>query len=117
MPLPDGCHLEGNELVFYELANEETLANEEGLYEHTCFVACTNALRPLGGTTVKRFDYPEIELTEALDWGGRLLTGEAIALYREQGYLMCQLRLPVAPMGGPVPEGAPERPADHPATS
>jgi hypothetical protein len=116
MALPDGCHLEGNELVFYELANEATLADHDALYEHTCFVACTNALRPNGDTVVARFEYPVLTPEESLDWGGRFLTGELIDGYRSQGYVLCQLRLPVQPMGGPLPDGALalRRPQEHP---
>ena len=116
MALPDGCRLEGADLVFYELANEDTLANHDALYEHTCFVACTNALRPAGDTSVVRFPFPELAGSESLDWGGRYLTSELVDGYRAQGYVLCQLRLPVQPMGAPLPDGALalRRPDDHP---
>ena len=113
MPLPPGCHVEGGELVFYELASEETLADETGLYEHTCFVACTNGLRPLGAPAIVRFEYPAIDPDEVIDWGGRSITPDLLEVYRREGYLLCQLRLPVAPMGGPLPEGAPPPPEHH----
>lgn len=114
MALPESCRIEGNELVFYELADEPTLANGDGLYEYTCFVACTNRLRPDGVPEVRRFEYPELGAEEATTWGGRYLDGSMLEQYRDAGYVLCQLRLPVLPMGGSDAGEVGPPPADHP---
>ena len=98
MALPDNCRLEDDELVFYELAREATLADAEGLYGHVCFVACTNALRPAGVPTVIRFGFPTMTADDVVDWGSRYLTRALVDEYRRDGYVLCELRLPVTPM-------------------
>lgn len=107
MGLPENCSLEAGELVFHELADEATLADTERLYEHTCFVACTNALRPAGPTSVVRFPYPEVAEEEIVLWGGRYLDAAMVDTYRAAGYVLCQLRLPVTAMVGDPSAGPP----------
>jgi hypothetical protein len=111
MALPDGCELTGAHLVFWELATEPQLVDVEKLYEFCCTVACTNALRPLGHVEVAQRPIPELEPDETVMWGNRSLTASAAADYRAQGFVLCELRLPVQRMGAMVPPGvAQERP-------
>jgi hypothetical protein len=105
MALPDGCELTATHLVFWELATDDQLADVTKLYEHCCTVACTNALRPLGGIEVARHPIPDLADDEVLTWGDRALGAAAGRAYAAGGYVLCQLRLPVQPMGAPVPPG------------
>lgn len=112
MTLPDGCEVIGAHLVFWELATEDQLAAAEALYEFCCTVACTNALRPLGPVQVVRHTYRDVPEGEVMAWGNRFLTADAARAYAGDGYVLCELRLPVQPMGAPVPPGvARERPS------
>lgn len=112
MALPDGCEVTATHLVFWELAPETQLADVDKLYEFCCTVACTNAFRPLGPVEVVRHPYPDIGPGGAVAWGSRFLAADAAASYESQGYVLCELRLPVQPMGSPVPPGISEsRPA------
>lgn len=105
MALPDSCQLTPTHLVFWELASEPQLTDTEKLYEFCCTVACTNALRPLGMVEVVRHPFPEMTDGQAMLWGSRHLTAEAADTYMASGYVLCELRLPVQPMGSPVPPG------------
>jgi hypothetical protein len=110
--LPDGCELTATHLVFWELATEVQLGDVEKLYEFCCTVACTNALRPLGPVEVVRRPIPALAGDETAIWGNRSLTASAAAGYQAQGFVLCELRLPVQPMGAVVPPGiSQERPA------
>jgi hypothetical protein len=103
--LPDSCELTATHLIFWELATETQLADTDKLYEFCCAVACTNALRPLGMVEVVRHPIPALGDGELLQWGNRHLAAEAGHSYAAAGYVLCQLRLPVQPMGSPVPPG------------
>ena len=105
MALPDGCEATDTHLVFWELATFEQLDDQDKLYEFCCTVACTNAYRPLGPVETVAHEIPQLEEGAVIAWGGRSLTAEAARSYAEQGFVLCQLRLPVQPMGAPVPEG------------
>lgn len=105
MVLPDGCEATATHLVFWELATPQQLADEEKLYEFCCTVACTNAYRPLGPVETVAEEIPELEDGAVMSWGGRSLTPDAARAYAAEGYVLCQLRLPVQPMGAPVPSG------------
>jgi hypothetical protein len=105
MALPDGCELTPTHLVFWELAPEPLLADTDKLYEFCCTVACTNAMRPLGQVEVVRHPYPDLGDGEVAMWGSRALAADAAASYAAQGYVLCELRLPVQSMGAPVPSG------------
>jgi hypothetical protein len=105
MSLPTGCELTETHLVFWEMATESQLEETQRLYEFCCGIACTNALRPLGMVEVVKRPIPDIAAGEALRWGPRTLEGEAAREYSARGYVLCQLRLPVQPMGAPVPPG------------
>lgn len=105
MALPDGCEATATHLVFWELATLEQLADEDKLYEFCCTVACTNAYRPLGPVETIAHAIPELEDGAAISWGGRALSAEAAATYAREGFVLCELRLPVQPMGAPVPPG------------
>ncbi|MFI5053380.1 MAG: hypothetical protein ACHQDE_03380 [Acidimicrobiia bacterium] len=112
MALPDGCEIRGSHLVFCELATEPQLVDVEKLYEFCCTVACTNGLRPMGPVEVVRWDLPALAADESVIWGNRSLTAEAAFQYAEQGFLLCELRLPVQGMSAAVPPGiSQERPA------
>jgi len=112
MPLPDSCQLTESHLVFSELATEAQLADGDALYEHCCFVACTNGLRPLGPVEIAHGPLPDLEPGTSVLWGTRVLTAEAAVDYRAQGLVLCELRLPVQPMGAMVPPGVSiERPS------
>lgn len=99
MPLPDQCQLSERHLVFSELATETQLEDADALYAHCCFVACTNGLRPAGPLEVVQAPIPELDDGTSVMWGNRLLSAEAATLYVERGYRLCELRLPVVPMG------------------
>lgn len=114
MALPEQCRVEDNVLIFAELADDATLSDRDKLYEHVCFVACTNGLRPAGDVEVRRFEFPPIPDDSYAVWGGRSITAEAADSYRESGYRLCELRLPIAPMAGGAPMAMPS--ADHRAT-
>jgi hypothetical protein len=103
VPLPDGCEMTGSHLVFWELATEPQLADVDAHYERCCFVACTNALRPLGPVEILPQPLPDLSPGTAIMWGDRTLTAEAADMYRAQGYVLCELRLPVQAMGAAVP--------------
>ena len=105
MALPDSCELTATHLIFWELASEPQLADTAKLYEFCCTVACTNALRPLGAVEVVRHPFPTLDDGQVLLWGNRQLAAEAGRTYRESGYVLCELRLPVQPMGAPVYRG------------
>jgi hypothetical protein len=105
MALPDGCELTSTHLVFWELATPDQLGDTDKLYEFCCTVACTNALRPLGAVEVVRHAFPELFGSEVLAWGSRSLAADASQSYAAQGYVLCELRLPVQAMGAPVPPG------------
>ncbi|HUZ08999.1 MAG TPA: hypothetical protein VMU76_02420 [Acidimicrobiales bacterium] len=105
MALPDGCEVTPTHLVFWELASEPQLADTDKLYEFCCTAACTNAFRPLGPVEVVRHPYPDLGDGEVLLWGDRQLTAEAGRTYMASGHVLCELRLPVQPMGAPVPPG------------
>jgi len=110
--LPDGCEMTGTHLVFWELATEPRLADVDAHYERCCFVACTNALRPLGPVEILPRPLPELAPGTEILWGDRSLTAEAADAYRAQGYVLCEFRLPVQPMGAAVPPNvSTERPA------
>jgi hypothetical protein len=112
VPLPDGCEMTGSHLVFWELATEPQLADVDAHYERCCFVACTNALRPLGPVEIIPQPLPELAPGTAMLWGDRTLTAEAADAYRAQGFVLCEFRLPVQPMGAAVPPNvATDRPA------
>jgi hypothetical protein len=112
MALPDGCEVTESHLVFWELATDAQLGDVDKLYEFCCTVACTNGLRPLGMVEVVRHDLPAIAVGESMLWGSRSLTAEAALEYSSQGFVLCQLLLPVQAMGAPVPPGISEaRPA------
>ena len=114
MALPDGCEMTGSHLVFWELATAAQVADVDGNYERCCFVACTNALRPLGPVEIIPQPLPTLEPGTAILWGDRSLTAEAAEAYRAQGFMLCELRLPVQPMGAAVP---PDVATDRPASS
>jgi len=105
MSLPISCNLTDTHLVFWEMATEDQLVQSERLYEFCCTVACTNALRPMGMVEVVRHPIPEMADGETMDWGGRTLDADAARSYAGQGFLLCELRLPVQSMGMPVPPG------------
>jgi hypothetical protein len=105
MSLPDGCELAEGRLVFWEMATEEQLGEVDRLYEFCCTVACTNVLRPVGMVEVASQPIPEMIEGEVLRWGGRTLDPDAAREYSGQGYVLCQLKLPVQPMAAPVPPG------------
>jgi hypothetical protein len=105
MALPDSCELTPTHLVFWELASEPQLEDTDKLYEFCCTVACTNLLRPLGMVEVVRHPFPDLTDGQVLRWGNRSLAAEAGRGYRESGYVLCELRLPVQPMGAAVPPG------------
>ena len=48
---------------------------------------------------------PEVAPGEVFRWGGRTLEAEAARDYSQQGYVLCELKLPVQAMGSPVPPG------------
>ena len=99
MALPDSCQLSETHLSFWEVAADAQLAEADKLYEYCCTVACTNGLRPLGPVEVSRGEIPDLAEGEVLQWGQRYLTSDAAETYKQQGYLLCVLRLPVRPMG------------------
>jgi hypothetical protein len=105
MALPDTCEMTETHLVFWELASEAQLADADKLYEYCCTIACTNALRPLGTVEVEQYPIPELGDGEVLRWGTRHLDADAGRSYASSGYVLCQLRLPVQPMGAHVPPG------------
>lgn len=110
--LPAGCQLEDSELVFFEVAPPAVLANEERIYEHTCYIACTHGLRPAGTPGVRTYPLPELAEDQMASWGGRTMTAAEVATWREQGMLLAELRLPVQAMGF-IPDASAGRPA-HP---
>jgi hypothetical protein len=99
VPLPDSCELRGTFLVFSELATEDQLADTDALYEHCCFIACTNGLKPLGPVEVRSGPLPALDPGTSIMWGQRVLSSEAADEYRTAGLALCELRLPVEPMG------------------
>ncbi len=99
MALPDSCELSETHLLFWEVAADTQLAETDRLYEYCCTVACTNGLRPLGPVEVTRGEIPDLAGGEVLSWGKRYLSSDAAETYKQQGYLLCLLRLPVQPMG------------------
>lgn len=105
MSLPDSCELTPTHLVFWEMATEAQLAQTDRLYEFCCTVACTNALRPLGMVDIAHQPIPEVPEGEVFRWGRRTLEPDAARDYAAQGYVLCELKLPVQPMGSPVPPG------------
>jgi len=100
MALPVECELQGESLVFWTLARPSDLEDSEKIYDHTCFVACTNGLRPLGAPEVLTHPYPELAPGTKGNWGRRSMTPESIEQFRTEGYVLAELRLPVAQMGG-----------------
>ena len=44
-------------------------------------------------------EIPDLAEGEVLQWGKRYLSSDAAETYKQQGYLLCVLRLPVQPMG------------------
>jgi hypothetical protein len=98
--LPDQCTLEVNELVFWEVADPTTLADDEKIYEYACFTACTNGLRPSGMTSVQTSEFPELDDDDVALWGKRSMTAEAIRRFRADGLVLAKILLPVAAMGG-----------------
>lgn len=105
MSLPDGCEVTETHLVFWELSTEHQLAETDRLYEFCCTVACTNGLRPLGMVEVTSQPIPEVTDGGVIFWGPRQLTAEAAAGYAAEGYVLCELKLPVQSMGAPIPPG------------
>lgn len=105
MALPDGCELTSTHLVFWELAVPAQLDDIDKLYEFCCTVACTNALRPLGPVEVVRRPIPPLDAGDVVSWGDRTLAADAAQAYAAQGYVLCELRLPVQPMDAEVPPG------------
>jgi hypothetical protein len=105
MALPESCELTSTHLVFWELATAAQLTDTDKLYEFCCTVACTNALRPLGMVEVAQQPLPVFGDNETLVWGTRTLDADAGRAYAAQGYVLCELRLPVQSMGSPVPDG------------
>ena len=97
-------------LVFWELAHPSVLADDQGLFDHTCFIACTNLLRPLGHHEVRIHPFPDLAEGEIGRWGGAAFDAAEVEGFKEAGYVLAEIRLPAQPMGMPVPEGAPERP-------
>ncbi len=97
--LPEQCLVVDGALVFYELAQPDMLADTERIYEYACFTACTNRLRPLGVPTVATQELPDLQPGEAARWGGRALSADAAASFRAEGFVLAEIRLPVAPMG------------------
>jgi len=116
--LPDQCTLEGDALVFWEVAHPEVLENIEALYEYVCFTACTHALRPSGQPTVVVHDFPSLETGQVALWGGRSMTADSIESFRDGGLVLAEIRLGVAAMGGAaaavVEDSDLEIPRDHP---
>ena len=104
MSLPESCKLTDTHLVFFELVTDTQLGKTDALYEHCCFVACTNGLRPAGPLEVAHGAIPALEEGTSILWGNRELSAEAAGTYQGQGYLLCELRLPVVAMGAPVPK-------------
>ncbi len=100
MALPVECELDGGSLVFWALARPADLEDSEKIFDHTCFIACTNGLRPLGAPEVRTHPYPELAPGTTGYWGQRTMTSESIDQFRDEGYVLCEMRLPVAPMGG-----------------
>jgi hypothetical protein len=112
MALPDSCMLTDTHLVFSELVTAEQLADADSVYEHCCFIACTNALRPLGPVEAAQAAIPELDPGTSMMWGTRVLSADAAEEYRAQGLLLCELRLRVEPMAGAVlGMGVPHPPA------
>jgi hypothetical protein len=105
MPLPDSCQLTPSHLVFWELATPAQLADEDKLYEYCCTIACTNALRPMGTVDVRSEAIPHLADEQQMLWGRRSLTAQAAKEYTVQGFVLCELRLPVQPIGAAVPPG------------
>jgi hypothetical protein len=103
--LPDGCERTATHLVFWELATEAQLDDTDKLYEFCCTVSCTNGLRPLGPVDIVRHPLPDLSDDEVMVWGGRSLTAPSARGYAAEGYVLCELRLPIQPMGAPVPHG------------
>jgi hypothetical protein len=108
--LPPQCEVVDGFLVFWELAHPDVLGNDEALYEHTCFVACTNALRPLGRQQVEIHPFPELGADQYGFWGGARFDATDIEGFKAAGYVLAEIRLPAQPMGMPAPPGAGERP-------
>ncbi|MGE0879439.1 MAG: hypothetical protein AB7L13_16560 [Acidimicrobiia bacterium] len=116
--LPAGVELQDNELVFFEVAGDEVLDNAEFIYEHTCFVACTNGLRPAGIPSVESWEFPEFDDEQVLMWGGRGVRASDARDFAARGMRLAQFRLPVAPMAGGMAGVSPmsmTRPESHPA--
>jgi hypothetical protein len=103
--LPDSCELTASHLVFWELATRAQSEDVERLYEHCCMIACTNFLRPLGDLEVTVEAIPGVADGGKVVWGSRTLEAEAARAYAAEGYVLCELRLPVQAMSAPVPPG------------
>lgn len=110
--LPPQCELHDNVLVFFEVAGDAVLDNGQFIYDHTCYTACTNGLRPAGVPEVHTFEFPPIGDDQLLKWGGRAVSAADAREWAAQGMRLVQFRLPVAPMLG----GAP-MPPSHPPTA
>jgi hypothetical protein len=110
MALPPQCEVVEGFLVFRELAHPDVLGDTEALFEHTCFIACTNALRPLGYQEVDVHPFPELGPDEYGFWGGARFDARDVEGFRAAGYVLAEIRLPAQPMGLPVPSGSIERP-------
>lgn len=109
-PLPDGCHLEDDHLVCYEVALPAVLGDEDSIYEHVCYIACTHGLRPAGPVQIRTRELPQLGEDEVAVWGGRSMTAPEVASWADQGMVLAQLRLPVTAMGY-VPDPAAGRPS------
>ena len=107
MALPDSCELTPTHLIFWELASEPQSADTAKLYE--ILVALWPAptpLRPLGAVEVVRHPFPQPGRRPGAAVGQpSARRPEAGRTYRESGYVLCELRLPVQPMGAPVYRG------------
>lgn len=99
MGLPDQCTLEDGDLVFWEVGDPATLADDEKLYEYACFTACTHGLRPDGVPRVEVCDFPALEGEDVALWGRRSMTATAVSRFRADGLVLARIALPVAPMG------------------
>ncbi len=114
MALPPQCEVVEGYLVFRELAHPDVLANHEALFEHTCFIACTNAMRPLGAQQIEVHPFPELDPGEYGYWGGGRFDATDIERFVAEGYVLAEIRLPAQPMGMAIPPGAlTERPSEH----
>ena len=112
MAFPPQVEVTDGYLVFRELAHPDVLADADKLFEHVCFIACTNAFRPLGAQEIDTHELPNLEPGEYRYWGGARFDADDVDRFRGDGYVLAEIRLPAQPMGAPIPPGAlQERPS------